>query len=129
MKALNRLAIIAAELDEHGMYKAADIVTDVISRIAQQTPQEVVDMAPSMNSVGQYDENAWRQAFSDKYKRFAQIIEAVKDSQTPMDGVNPQVAKGLYDEMMYMASNYLKNDTEVFNIMKWVVQAYKGTFG
>jgi len=129
MNALNRLAAIASELDEHGLYKAADVVTDVMQRISRQTPQEVIAMAPSMNTVGQYDESAWRQAFSDKYQRFTQMVQTARDDKTPMNTVNPTLARGLYDEMMYIASNYLKNDPEIFNIMKWVVPTYKGVFG
>ena len=128
MNALNRLSVIADELDEHGLAKAADIITDVMRRVAQQTPQEVMDMAPSLNTVGQYDENAWRQAFSDKYRRFIQLVQTAKDDQTPMEKANPAQAQGLYDEMMYMASNYLKDDPEVFQAMNWVVPTYKGLF-
>lgn len=128
MNALNRLAVIADEFDEHGLVQAANIVTDVMRRVAQQTPDEVMQMAPSLNSVGKYDQNAWRQSFSDKYKRFVQLVESAKNTSTSMDSANPQVAQGLYDEMMYMASNYLKDDPEVFQAMKWVVPTYKGLF-
>jgi len=127
MKELNRLAVIADELDEQGLTQAADIVTDVMRRIAQSTPQEVVDMAPSFNSVGQYDENAWKQAFIDKYHRFVQLANEAKDVHAPKD-INPALAQGLYNEMVYMASNYLKDDPDVFNVMKWVAPTYKGLF-
>lgn len=128
MKELNRLAVIADELDEQGLIQAADIITDVMRRISQSTPQEVVDMAPSLNSVGQYDENAWKQAFTDKYHRFVQLANSARDAHTPKD-INPTLVQGLYDEMMYMASNYLKDDSDVFNAMKWVAPTYKGLFG
>lgn len=128
MKELNRLAVIANELDEQGLTQVADIVTDVMRRIAQSTPQEVVDMAPSLNSVGQYDENAWKQAFTDKYHRFVQLANGAKDVHAPKD-INPALAQGLYNEMVYMASNYLKDDPDVFNVMKWVAPTYKGLFG
>jgi Mlc titration factor MtfA (ptsG expression regulator) len=129
MQALNRLFVIASELDEHGMTHAADVVTDVMKRIAQQTPEEVLQMAPSLHSVGKYEENAWKQAFGEKYQRFQRLVEVAKDKRTSMDGANAANAQGLHDEMMYMASNYLKDDPDVFQIMKWVATNYKGLFG
>lgn len=128
MQALNRLFVIASELDEHGLTQAADVVTDVMKRIAQQTPEDVLQMAPSLNSVGQYEENAWKQAFGEKYQRFQRLVEVAKDKRTSMDSANAAVAQGLYDEMIYMASNYLKNDPDVFQIMKWVAANYQGLF-
>lgn len=127
MKELNKLAAIADELDEQGLTQAADIITDVMRRIAQSTHQDVVNMAPSLNSVGQYDENAWKQAFADKYHRFVQLANSAKDAHASKD-INPTLVQGLYNEMVYMASNYLKDDPDVFNAMKWVAPTYKGLF-
>lgn len=126
MNELNRLAAIADEFDEQGLTQYADVITDVMRRIAQAAPQDV-DMTPSLNSVGQYDEDVWKQAFTDRYHRFVQLANSAKDVHAPKN-INTSFVQGLYDEMVYMASNYLKDDPEVFNAMKWVATTRQGLF-
>lgn len=126
MNELTRLAAIADEFDEQGLTRYADVITDVMRRISQAASQEV-DMTPSINSVGQYDEDVWKKAFTDRYHRFVQIANSAKDVHASKN-IDPSFAQGLYDEMMYMASNYLKNDPEVFNAMKWVTTTKQGLF-
>jgi len=126
MNELNRLAVIADEFDEQGLTQYADVITDVMRRIAQAAPQSA-NMTPTLNSIGQYDENVWKQAFADRYNRFVQLANSAKDVHAPKN-INPSFAQGLYDEMMYMASNYLKNDPEVFNAMKWAAITKQGLF-
>ena len=123
MNALNKLAAIADELDKIGDYNTASDVTDVMRRIAQQMPAQTPPV-----QTGQFDESAWKQTFGDKYKQFVQMVSAAKDDQTPMTPANPAAMQGLYDEMVYIASNYLKDDPEIFKIMKWVVHAKQGLF-
>jgi len=77
---------------------------------------------------GNYDLTAWRQAFMDKYNKFNQMVSIAKDDQTPMDAINPAGIQSLYNEMLYIAGNYLSTDPAIFNLMKNVVLEYKGIF-
>lgn len=128
MKTLKRLAKLADDLDNMGMYPEADVITDVVTRVAQQTPPELLNMDARSSTHGNYDLTAWRQAFMDKYKKFQEMMNIAKDDQTPMDAINPAGIQSLYNEMMYLAGNYLSNDPAIFNIMKNVVMEYKGIF-
>lgn len=128
MNTLKRLARLANDLDDMGMYNEADAITGVVQRVAQQTPPELLNMDARSSTHGNYDLTAWRQAFMDKYNKFNQMVSIAKDDQAPMDAINPAGIQSLYNEMLYIAGNYLSTDPAIFNLMKNVVLEYKGIF-
>lgn len=122
MKEINKLADIANELDKQGLTQYADIITDVMRRIAQFNQKE--DTLPE-NLNEQYNENVLKQTFMEKYHLFFQIVNTAKDAHYQKN-IDMNLLQGLYDEMVHISSNYLKNDPDVFNRMKFVVTTKQG---
>jgi hypothetical protein len=110
MNILFKLANIANEFDEKGFFREADDITNVMNKIAQQ----------NLNKI------TLKQNFNYKYNLFKQLIDDIQNKNIQSDNQNQ--IKQLYNELMLIASNYLNEDQDVFNAMKWVVTTYKGIF-
>ena len=115
MNHLKELSKIADRLDELGYVKEADSITQVMVRLSQQ--QTNVEM----------DIKHWKEIFHNKYNAFVVLIEEAKSPQN-LKPANPNDIESLYQDLMSIASNYLQNDADVFQAMKWVMTAYQGYF-
>lgn len=115
MNPLKELSKIADRLDELGYVKEADNITQVMIRLSQQHSDAAIDI------------KQWKEIFQNKYNAFVALIEEAKSPQN-LKPANPNDIESLYQDLMSIAANYLQNDADVFQAMKWVMTAYQGYF-